>query len=228
MVKPCRTLVIGDTHCPCMLPKYPDFLTRIYDKYKCQQVVHIGDLVDLHCISYHEKDPDHASPQTELEQAREQIDELVRRFPRVHLLTGNHDALVQRQATTAGISAAMLKPFKELFELPRGWTVHQRYHKLILGDVIYQHGETGLGGQFAALKNAKADFMSTVMGHLHAQSGVWYHANASDLIFGMAVGWGGDHKHMQMAYGTKFSAKPIVSCGVVLGPQEAFVERMML
>jgi len=228
MAKHPRVLVISDTHAPCMIPKYPDFLVSIYDKYKCSRVVHIGDLVDLHCVSYHEKDPDHARPESELEQARDQITELVNRFPRVEMLMGNHDSLVQRQATTAGISASMLKPFKELFELPRGWNVHPRYHKLVLDDVIYQHGETGKGGQFAALKNAQADFMSTVQGHLHAQSGCWYHANSSNLVFGMAVGWGGDHKHMAMSYGTKFSAKPIVSCGVVLGPQEAFVERMKL
>lgn len=228
MTKPRPVLVISDTHCPCMIAGFPDFLLSISDKYNCSSVVHIGDLADLHCISYHEKDPDHASTLSEIEQAKEQIAEIVDRFPRVNLLMGNHCSLVQRQATTAGISATMLKSFKELFELPRGWTVHQRYHKLVVNNVIYQHGETGLGGQFAALKNAKADFMSTVMGHLHAQSGVWYHANESSLIFGMAVGCGIDRNHMSMAYGTKFSAKPIVSCGVVIDSQTAFVERMAL
>lgn len=228
MAKQCRTLVISDTHCPCMLPKYPAFLTQIYDKYKCSQVVHIGDVVDLHAISYHEKDPDHSSPQSELDQAYDQIGELVDRFPRVQLLMGNHDVLVQRQATTAGISLSMLKPFKELLNLPRGWTVHPRYHKLILGDVLYQHGDSGKGGIMSALKNAQCEFRSCVQGHFHAQSGVWYHANENSLIFGMQVGCGVDRQHMQMSYGTKFAAKPIISCGVVIDSQTAFVERMAL
>lgn len=228
MAKSHPTLVIGDTHCPCMLQRYPAFLTSIYDKYKCSQVVHIGDLVDLHAMNYHEKDPDHSSPMSEIEQAQDQIDELVDRFPRVHLMTGNHDALIQRQATTAGISSAMLKPFKELFNLPRGWMVHPRYHKLILGDVLYQHGDAGKGGVMAAMKNAQSEFRSVVQGHHHSQSGVWYHANENSLIFGMQVGCGIDRHHMQMSYGTKFSAKPIISCGVVVDSKTAFVEGMKL
>lgn len=222
------TLVIGDSHCPTMLPSYPDFLVRIYEKHKCSRVIHIGDLVDLHCVSYHEKDPDHQSPLSELEQAADQITELVNRFPRVQLLMGNHDALVQRQATTAGISQKMLKPFKDLFELPRGWEVYPRYHKLVLNNVIYQHGDSGKGGQFAALRNAQAEFCSVVQGHHHSQSGVIYHANENNLIFGMQVGCGLDRTHQQMAYGTKFTAKPIISCGVVVDSQTAFVERMSL
>jgi hypothetical protein len=221
-------LVIGDTHSPTMLSGYPDFLVRVYEKYRCGAVVHIGDLADLHCVSYHEKDPDHASPQSELEQAIDQIAELTARFPRVSLLLGNHDALVQRQATTAGISQKMLKPFKELFELPRGWQVYPRYHKLTCNGVLYQHGDQGKGGQFAALRNAQAEFCSVVQGHHHSQSGVWYHANENNLIFGMQVGCGIDRQHQQMAYGTKFSSKPIISCGVVIDSQTAFVERMTL
>lgn len=228
MAKSSAVLVIGDTHAPSMLSGYPDFLVRIYEKYRCSSVIHIGDLVDLHCVSYHEKDPDHASPLSELEQANEQISELIDRFPRVTLLMGNHDALVQRQATTAGISQKMLKPFKELFELPRGWQVLPRYHKLTCNGVLYQHGDQGKGGSFAALRNAQAEFCSVVQGHHHSQSGVWYHANENNLIFGMQVGCGIDRSHQQMAYGTKFSSKPIVSCGVVIDSQTAYVERMSL
>jgi hypothetical protein len=164
----------------------------------------------------------------ELDAAKEQITELVNMFPNVSLLIGNHDALVERQATTAGISAAFLKPFKEQFELPRGWTVYPRYHKLVVDGVIYQHGDQGKSGQFAALKNAQSEFCSVVQGHHHSQSGVWYHANENSLVFGMQTGCGIDRHHMQMAYGTKFSAKPIISCGVVVDSQTAFVERMTL
>ena len=228
MAKQRRTLVIGDTHCPAMLDGYPEFLTRIYDKYGCSRVVMIGDLVDLHSQSYHEKSPDRKNPAEELDAAKEQITELVNMFPNVSLLIGNHDALVERQATTAGISAAFLKPFKEQFELPRGWTVYPRYHKLVVDGVIYQHGDQGKGGQFAALKNAQSEFCSVVQGHHHSQSGVWYHANENSLVFGMQTGCGINRHHMQMAYGTKFSAKPIISCGVVVDSQTAFVERMTL
>ena len=221
------TLIIGDTHAPAMLEEYPAFLKSVYDKYKCKQVVHIGDLVDNHCISYHEKAPETCSS-SEIDQAIEQIRLLTRIFPKVSLLMGNHDCLVQRQATTAGLPQRMLRDFKDLFDLPRGWQVLPRYHKLVCSGVVYMHGDQGKGGQFAALKNAQAEFCSVVQGHHHSQSGVWYHANENNIVFGMQVGCGIDRKHMQMEYGTKFSAKPVISCGVVIDSQTAFVERMPL
>jgi hypothetical protein len=227
MTKPSATLVIGDCHAPCMLHGYPDFLLRIYEKYRCTKVVHIGDLVDLHCISYHERSVE-ATSAVELDDAAVQINTLTEYFPRVKLLLGNHDALIQRQATTAGLPQKLLRDFKSIFSLPRGWEVFPRYHKLVINDVLYQHGDQGKGGQFAALKNAHAEFMSVVQGHYHSQGGVWYHANESNIIFGMQVGCGIDRKHMQMDYGIKFSAKPIIGCGVVIDSQTAFFERMPL
>jgi hypothetical protein len=210
-----------------MLSGYPDFLLKIYEKYKCTRVVHIGDLADLHCVSYHERAPESCSS-SETDDAIEQIRLLSQIFPRVHLLLGNHDSLIQRQAVTVGLPQKVLKSFKETFELPKGWKVYPRYHKLVLDGVQYQHGDQGKGGQQAALKNALAEFCSVVQGHHHSQSGVWYHANETSIIFGMQVGCGIDRQHMQMDYGTKFSAKPIISCGVVIDSQTAYVERMPL
>ena len=51
-----NVLVIGDTHCPAMLDHYPDFLAEIYEAWDCEKVVHIGDLVDFHGISFHTKE----------------------------------------------------------------------------------------------------------------------------------------------------------------------------
>ena len=222
-------LVIGDTHCPAMLAGYPAFLTQIHSKYACKTVVHIGDLIDLHSISYHENDPDCDSPSAELDKAIAQVALITKCFPKAHYLMGNHCSLIQRKATTAGLSSKMLKPLKDLLSLPKGWTVHPRYTKLMLDDhVIYQHGECGKQGQFAALQNAKSEFCSVVMGHLHSQAGVWYTANQKKAIFGMATGCGIDAGHMQMSYGVKFASKPVVSCGVVVSPTEAYVELMKL
>jgi predicted phosphodiesterase len=227
MARSDRVLVIGDTHCPCMLSEYPQFLRRVYKQHKCKRVVHIGDLVDLHCISYHEHDPE-LSIASELDKAIEQVAVLTEMFPKVELLMGNHDALVLRKATTSGLSSRMIKPFNELFELPDSWKVYPRYHKLMINDVLYMHGDQGKGGMYSAMKNAKEEFGSVVQGHLHSQSGVWHTANENNLVFGMQVGCGLDRTHMQMAYGTKFSSKPIISCGVVYDSVTAYVETMVL
>ncbi len=52
-----RVLVIGDTHCPAMLPEYISFLRDTYKQWQCDKVLHIGDVVDWGAISYHEKNP---------------------------------------------------------------------------------------------------------------------------------------------------------------------------
>jgi hypothetical protein len=220
-------LVVGDIHAPAMLEGYPDFLQRVYDRWNCRDVVFIGDLVDFHCFSYHERNPD-VAVSSEIDAAIDQIAVLTEMFPRASLLIGNHDDLVQRQAMTAGLSSRVLVSFKELLNLPKTWNVYPRYHKLICNRVLYQHGDQGKGGQQAALKNAHSEFMSVVQGHHHSQCGIWYHSNESKLIFGMQTGCGIDRTHMQMAYGTKFSAKPIIGCGVVVDSVTAYVETMHL
>ena len=51
-------LVISDTHCPYHHPDLISFLKTIKKKYKPDRVIHIGDEVDSHAISFHDSDPD--------------------------------------------------------------------------------------------------------------------------------------------------------------------------
>jgi predicted phosphodiesterase len=62
-------LVIGDTHLPFELPGYLEFCLSIQKRVKCGTVVHIGDLVDNHAISYHEHDANGKSPIDEMLEA---------------------------------------------------------------------------------------------------------------------------------------------------------------
>ncbi len=166
-----RILVIGDTHCPALHSGYIRFLKKIEKKHKCNRVVHIGDLVDWNAISYHEKDPSMPSAGEEYRKALKQVRALKRAFPKVDHLIGNHDALPTRKAQTIGIPLEVMKDFKSLWELD-GWTIHPRYHDLVIDDVIYRHGDKGKGGAMAAYKNAQSEFSSLVQGHLHAQAGI--------------------------------------------------------
>ena len=212
---------------PCMLEGYISFLKKIYKKHKCNRVVHIGDLVDWNSISYHEKDPSHPSAAEEYKKAFKQVRKLHRAFPKVDHLIGNHDCLPSRKAQTIGLPEEVLKDFQTLWDLS-GWTVHPRFHDLVIDDVIYRHGDKEKGGQMAAYKNSQAQFSSLVQGHLHAQAGVVYHANGKDCVFGMQTGCGCDHDHPAMHYGRVYAAKPIVGCGVVYSSKLAFTEPMFL
>jgi len=222
-----RVLVIGDTHAPAMHSGYIRFLKKIHKKHKCNRVVHIGDLVDWNAISFHEKDPSMPSAGEEYRAAVKQVRALHRAFPKVDYLKGNHSDLPLRKATSIGLPEEVLCDFKTLWGLD-GWTIHPRFHDLVIDNVVYRHGDKCKGGQMAAHKNSVAEFCSLVQGHLHAQAGVVYHANQHDCVFGMQVGCGVDHEHPAMNYGRVYAAKPIVGCGVVYSSKLAFFEPMPL
>ena len=70
-----RILVVGDIHAPFTLDGYLEFCKDVYDKYLCNQVIFIGDILDNHYSSYHETDPNGMSGADELEIAIAQVAE---------------------------------------------------------------------------------------------------------------------------------------------------------
>ena len=223
-----RVLVIGDTHCPAMLPEYVDFLRDTYKQWGCDTTLHIGDVVDWHAISYHEKNPACASAGDEYATALAQVKTLYKAFPKAVIMTGNHDDLPARQARTAGIPVELLRDYSKVWETP-GWDWRPRYSTHKIDNVTFAHGDRGKGGQYAALRNAKDHFSSWVQGHVHGQAGVQYFANSNQLIFGMNVGcginWSGQ---AAMDYGLKFNTKPVLGCGIVIEGTHAIFEPLVL
>jgi predicted phosphodiesterase len=221
-----RVLIIGDTHCPGMRRGYVEFLKRVAENYGVNRIVHIGDLVDWASISYHEKSPGLSNASAEYRRAKRQVASLVRAFPEADWLIGNHDALTERQAITAGLPPALLRDYADMWEVP--WTVHPRFSKLTIDGVIYSHGDSGRGGQDAVFRQARDNFRSTVIGHFHSQAGVKWWANPEFRVFGMSVGCGIDINRLQFAYGRKITAKPILGCGAVLNGRQAYFEPWLL
>jgi hypothetical protein len=224
-----NVLVIGDTHCPAMLDAYPDFLASIYEAWDCNHVVHIGDLVDFHGISFHTKEFGIPDIEREIQEAREQVQTLCELFPDVDYLTGNHSALPIRQAQEAGLPPSMVLSLAEILDLPDTWNVLPRYTDLIIDDVIYRHGDKGRSNQTnAAFLNAQNEFMSVVQGHMHSQGGVLYGANQSKRYFGMQVGCGTDPRSPYLNYSKIYSKRPMLGCGVVLDGERAIFEPLFL
>lgn len=221
-----RVLIIGDTHCPGMRRGYVEFLKRIADSYAVNRIVHIGDLADWSSISYHEKSPGLSNATAEYKKALKQVASLSRAFRKVDWLIGNHDALTERQAVTAGLPPQLLRDYRDMWEVD--WTVHPRFSKLVIDGVIYAHGDSGRGGQDAAFKQAKDNFRSTVIGHFHPQAGVKWWANPEFRVFGMSAGCGIDAGRLQFEYGRKLAARPILGCGVVIDGRKAYFEPWLL
>jgi hypothetical protein len=213
-----RVLCIGDLHEPFCLPGYFEFCKEIYNKYKCTDVVFIGDIIDNHFASYHETIPDSISGGDELELSITKIKKWYNCFPNATVIIGNHDRLIMRKAQTGGISAKWIKDYKDVLEVPN-WNFVDRH---IIDGVQYLHGEGG-----TARVKCKADMMSSVQGHLHTQAYTEFFVGANFRIFGMQVGCGIDHKNQAFNY-AKYGKKPAIGCGVIIDGKTAINELMEL
>lgn len=201
-----NVLVIGDLHLPFSLDGYLEHCMKVYEDYKCNEVVFIGDIIDNHASSYHETDPDGHSAGQELEQAIFEVSKWYKAFPKASVIIGNHDRLIMRKAYSSGLSKRWIKDYAEVLGT-LGW---EFIESIEIDDVLYIHGEGG-----TARNRVKSDLQSIVQGHLHTQCYIEWYVGAKFKIFGMQVGCGIDHKSYAMAY-AKENKKPAIACGVVL------------
>lgn len=207
-----NVLIIGDPHEPFCKDGYLEFCRDQQEKFDCGTVIHIGDAVDNHAISYHESDPSGMSAGHEFNLAKEKMKNWYYTFPDVKVCIGNHDALPFRKVFTAGLPKEWLKSYEELLESPKGW-IWDFSHQV--NGVIYTHG-TGMSGEMAAINAARENRQSTVIGHLHTVCNTRYLASYKDLIFGVTVGCGIDHSKYAFAYGKEQTRKPVLACAVVI------------
>jgi len=201
-----NVLIIGDLHEPFCLDQYLDFCVDTYNKYQCNQVIFIGDIIDNHYSSYHETDPDGLSGGDELNLAIERISRWRDAFPEAIVIIGNHDRLIMRKAQTGAIPKAWIKSFAEVLGVPN-WTFKESH---VQDSVEYIHGEGG-----TARTRIKNELNSVVQGHLHSQAYTEWIVGRKYKVFGMQVGCGIDRKSYAMAY-AKAGKKPAIGCGVVL------------
>ena len=211
MITTDNVLVIGDTHLPFVHKGYLDFCMKIQKMVKCGTVVHIGDLVDNHSISYHEHDPNGWSPSDEMAEVDKHLKDWFKAFPTVLLCRGNHDSLVDRKARTAGLPERAFHAFRDIWNLPVNWVDDFEFS---IHGVRYTHG-TGYSGKHSHVQSAYDSRCSTVTGHTHSSGAVQYIETGKNAIFGMSVGCGIDRHSYAMAYGKDFKFKPILGCGVV-------------
>ena len=206
--KPNNILVVGDLHEPFCLDSYLQFNVNLYNKYNCNEVIFIGDIIDGHAWNYHESNPDGLSVGDEVSFSIKRLQRWYKAFPKATILFGNHDLLVARKIKTAGLSEKFMKPLKDILAAPKTWDFKHDYVK---NNVIYLHGSTG-----DAIKRARDSRLSTVQGHLHSKSFIEYSVSIKDKIFGMNVGCGIDKDLYAFEYGKPMAKKPIIGSGLVL------------
>ena len=210
--------MISDQQAPFHHRDAIDFLNDQKRRWKCDKIINIGDEVDFHAVSMHDKEPEADGPTQELKKAKIFLKQLGSVFPEMDICVSNHTDRPYRVAKKFGIPRDFLKGYKDLLEAPRGWNW---YNRIYVDGVCYQHGE-GYSGRNGAVTAAMINRQSTVIGHLHAHAGILYHANENDLIFGMNVGCLIDAEAYAFRYGRTFKDKPVLGCGIVIEGVEPF------
>lgn len=206
-----RIGVVGDVHEPFSHPLYLQFCQDTFESWGVQQVHLIGDIVDLHSLSFHEQNPNGMSAYDETALARRRVAEWYKTWPRATVSIGNHDERHFRKARKEGVPDLYLRDFAEVWGTPKwDW---QLFHKF--DDIRFQHG-TGSSGKDAAINQACQRRISVVQGHTHCWAGVKYHTNDDSRIFGMNVGCGIDISSYAAEYAKDFANRPTLGCGVVI------------
>ena len=79
--------------------------------FKPDCVVNMGDELDYSASSYHEYSTEIFNPAKELQEGKKVIKEIEKLFPKVLSLDSNHGSMAFRNANTAGLAQALLKPY---------------------------------------------------------------------------------------------------------------------
>jgi len=206
-----RVLCIGDLHLPAIHPDYLQFVKDLKRKYKTNTTVFIGDVLDHHSISFHQKNPELPSAIDEHEQAIKGMKAWKKAFPEAMVCIGNHDERVHRLSATAGIPSMYLVDYVELYDTPN-W---EWDYSFLIDDVMYTHG-TGAGGQRPAYSAAIKLGHSVVMGHVHSNAMLQILQSPTQRIFGLNVGCGVNTHHRAMNYAKNHLSKPVLGAGVII------------
>lgn len=206
-------LIISDTHFPYHHPDTFDFLLAIKTKYKPNTVVHIGDELDYHALSFHPSDPNLMSAGCELDKGLESIQKLQSIFPKLELLESNHGSMVYRKALHHGIPKQVLKSYRQILNVGNGWTWHMDLTlKTSVGSDVFFHHSLGSN----ALRFSQQLGMNCVFGHHHNKFSIQHWTAGKERKWGMFVGCLIDLDSMAFAYGKNNLAKPIIGCGLII------------
>lgn len=218
-----RVGVISDTHFPAVHPGALSFILDTFDAWDIKQVVHIGDVSDLHNPSFHDNHPEMPGPRDEYEQAYKHVQRWDQALRRIEFVTsrhpllvceGNHDDRPKRVAAKYGVTEAFLATHSEAWGVPHWkWALEH-----IVDGVLYIHGHRKCGGgeHPAHLTLKKGMDMSVVLGHYHTRGGINPLPGRLALRWGMDLGCLVDRVHPAMMYAEGGAQKQMMSTGVVI------------
>lgn len=211
-------LIISDSQFPYEHDDALAFCKAVQKKYKCDRIVHVGDLADFYNFSQYDKSPDAETTLQELTRLRETVAAWSKVFPSMEIVLGNHDRRIINRITGAGVPEMIISG-QEILDramgTPKGWSWHDRIHiKHTYGDTYIIHGDergsAAIGGGLNKLG------VSVVKGHHHSKAYVKYLSTPNELKYEMSVGCLIDDSKLPFSYNDKDILRPILSVGVLV------------
>lgn len=206
-----KTLFISDTHVPYQHPDAFSFLYALMDYYQFDRICHVGDIVDNHYPSFHEKEPGCLGGSEEIEASRHYLQELEKMFPEMLISEGNHDILAKRKANAAGVPLEWVSDQNKVYGLRGGWKWQPDHmFKLSTGMDCQLIHSLGSGIE----NNAKLFSYCSVQGHHHGKFGIVYRGDHDNLRWHMSVGCLINPKSPAFLYDKKrLTQRPVLGCG---------------
>ena len=220
MITKGNTLLVGDTQLPYAREDYLPFCEAVAEKYNCENIVHVGDLIDAYNWSRYDKDPYSDSIKEEAEKLRLSFELWSAVFPKMDIVWGNHDLRVKTKLNQAGLPEELLSVeglFRQVFGFPEDWHFHKRIliKSPYCGTIQVRHGHEK-GTAAVAGNTLRRTHLSTIMGHRHILSQLCYTSTHDAMLFDMYVGCGIDKEAIAFRYDSDNIARPIISCGVLV------------
>lgn len=170
-----HVLIISDLHLPWCDFKKLNKVHKYYESHKdsIDLVVCLGDLTDQKIWSKWSKDEDDYCPSKEFKLADKSAKKLYKMFPKMVILSGNHDFRIKKRAIEAGIPSRMFNDIHELWNF-KGWKwikPGQIYSfETRKGKVCCLHGD-----EFGGKPHIKSQILGSnlICGHSHKASCIY-------------------------------------------------------
>lgn len=209
---------VSDVHLPI---ENTDALRLMCSAWEAIGVSHIvagGDILDLHCLSGHDRDParsiEHGTLRAEVEPGRWFLNFLATR--NCYYLTGNHETRLDRFLARPENQALYDNPsvgLRDLVGIPSTIELLPDGVELHLGNLVLTHGHNefkkGTGGPNPAKRMLEmAPDWSTIFGHLHRVSQYRRTSRDERGVARTRAAWGMPHMSIEKAHYSYVSRHP--------------------
>jgi hypothetical protein len=171
----------------------------------------VGDFVDNHAISYHEKNMDLDGPKAELALAIRKLKLWQQAFPVMKVCIGNHDSLPARKIQTAGLVAKTFTGYASYYETPQ-W----EWAREFIVPAFHHHLWFRHSWAKSVMAKGGTGGYSTICGHTHTESGFRWSQFPNHSSFSLYVGCGINAKSPAFEYGRDNGNQPVISCATII------------